>query len=322
MGILYHSPLFKHIREYFRSSQQDDTLFLFVPYIKTNVLEDLLVGISNRVVIVTTWKPENIQIGSSDLSLYPFCQRRDIALYVSSDLHLKIYSVGLENAILATGNVSHRGLLPGGNYEAATMLDLTIDDQIFLKRILQKARLVDSTMYEKILAWSDANHTDIQDLPTLNDIISLQRKDDFSISALPMTQSVNELIIGYRRICAGYVPSEDSETSACIIHDLVNYDIKFGLDDNMLIHDLTIAFFAHPFIQKIDEFISPEAYFGSIKAWIQNNCTDVPVPSRREITGNVQVLLRWFVRLGNGRYTIDVPKNYSQRIKRLDRNCG
>ena len=37
--------------------------------------------------------------------------------------------------------------------------------------------------------------------------------------------------------------------------------------------NLTAAFFAHPFIQRIDEFISPEVYFGQIKEWVQDNCT-------------------------------------------------
>ena len=42
-----------------------------------------------------------------------------------------------------------------------------------------------------------------------------------------------------------------------------------------------------------------------------------PFPSRRELTGNVQVLLEWFVALGSGRYEVDVPGRRSQRIRRL-----
>ena len=316
LGTLYHSPLLDRIREYFRDSSPDETIFLFVPYVKTGVLEILLEEIPNKIVIVTTWKPVDIQGGSSELSLYPFCQRRNIALYVSQGLHLKAYSVGLANMILATGNVSRRGLLPGGNYEAATKLDLTVDDQIFFRRILRKARLVDNAMYRELVAWSEANHANLPDLPALSDVISSQRKDDFSVSALPMTRSVDELVAGYRRISAGQRPSDDSETAACIIHDLVNYDIDTGLGDEEFVQNLTSAFFAHPFIQRIDEFISPEAYFGRIKEWVQDNCTDVPVPSRRELTGNVQVLLEWFARLGEGRYVVDVPGKRSQRIRK------
>ena len=317
LGTLYHSPLLDRIREYFRDSSPDETIFLFVPYVKTGVLEILLEEIPNKIVIVTTWKPVDIQVGSSELSLYPFCQRRNIALYVSQGLHLKAYSVGLTSAILATGNVSRRGLLPGGNYEAATKLDLTVDDQIFFRRILRKARLVDNAMYRELVAWSDANHANLPDLPTLRDVISSQRKEDFSVSALPMTRSVDELVAGYRRISTGQRPSDDSETAACVIHDLVNYDIDTGLGDEEFVQNLTSAFFAHPFIHRIDEFISPEAYFGRIKEWVQDNCTDVPVPSRRELTGNVQVLLEWFKKLGDGKYVIDIPGTRSQRIRKI-----
>ena len=317
LGTLYHSPLFDRIREYFMDDSPDETIFIFVPYVKTGVLEILLEEIPNKIVIVTTWEPKDIQAGSSELSLYPFCQRRNIALYVSQGLHLKAYSVGLANMILATGNVSRRGLLPGGNYEAATKLDLTVDDQIFFRRILKKARLVDDTMYEELVAWSEVNPTNLPDLPTLRDVISSQRKEDFSVSTLPMTRSVNELVAGYRRISTGQRPSDDSETAACIIHDLINYDIDAGLGDEEFVQNLTSAFFAHPFIQRIDEFISPEAYFGRIKEWVQDNCTDVPVPSRRELTGNVQVLLEWFVTLGNSKYMVDVPGKHSQRIRKI-----
>ena len=88
-------------------------------------------------------------------------------------------------------------------------------------------------------------------------------------------------------------------------------------DEDQFLKKLKIQFFAHPFIQKIDEFINPEAYFGSIKEWVQNNCTDVPVPSRRELTGNVQVLYDWFEKLGDGKYVIDVPGSHSQRITKV-----
>lgn len=318
MGILYHSPLFDRIREYFKDGRPEDTIFLFVPYIRTSVLENLLEGIPNRVVIVTTWEPKDIQSGSSELSLYPFCQGRNIALYISRGLHLKVYSVGLTSAILATGNVSRRGLLPDGNYEAATRVDnLAVGDRLFFESIRKKARLVDDAMYEELVEWSKANPPQSSEHIPLSGAISLPRMDDFLVSALPMTQTVDVLIAGYRRICAEEKPSEDLEESACIIHDLANYDITLGLEEDEFVRKLKSAFFAHPFIRRIDEFIAPEAYFGRIKEWIQSNCTDVPVPSRRELTGNVQVLLEWFVELGGGRYVVDVPGARSQRIRKL-----
>ena len=315
---LYHNPLFDHIRGYFERADPESTLFIFVPYVKTKVLEKLVGGLVNRIVVVITWEPKDIQFGSSELALYPFCRDHGIALYVSQKMHLKVYSAGLSSAILSTGNVSNSGLLPGGNYEVATMLeDLTVEDRLYFEGILREARLVDDALYEELKAWADENTTDLPKPPTLNDVVSALNKNNFLTSALPMTPDIDDLVSGYRRISAGHEPSDDPETAACIFHDLANYGIAPGLDPDAFLPALTEAFFSHPFIQKIDRFIAPEAYFGRIKEWIQNNCTDVPVPSRRELTGNVQVLLEWFVALGNGVYEVDVPGARSQRIKKV-----
>ena len=52
--------------------------------------------------------------------------------------------------------------------------------------------------------------------------------------------------------------------------------------DEDFINNYIFSFFTHPFIIKIDEFIEHGAHFGAIKEWIQKNCVDVPVPTRRD----------------------------------------
>ncbi|MXY60945.1 MAG: phosphatidylserine/phosphatidylglycerophosphate/cardiolipin synthase family protein [Cenarchaeum sp. SB0665_bin_23] len=318
MVMLYHSPLFEHIRTYLLNVSQHETIFLFVPYIHADVLAKLLNGIENSIVIVTTWEPTDLLSGASDISVYPYCQARGITLYVSEMMHLKVYSIGLNSAILATGNISYRGLMPKGNYEAAVYIEhLTNEDRLFFNTIQKNARLVDDDMYLKLKDWVRLNVIGVPKLPTLKDMIPPLSREDFLVSALPMTYSVDVLVAGYGMIRAGQDPSDNSEVAACIFHDLANYSIPLGLSDDEFRRELSNRFFAHPFICKMDEFIAPEAYFGRIKEWIQNNCTDVPVPSRRELTGNVQVLLEWFVSLGNGRYVVDIPGARSQRISKV-----
>ena len=323
MDGLIHSPLFGHISDYFAAGDTGaDTTFMFAPYVRAEVACKLLAGVRNRVVIVTTWNPADLRSGSSDIGLYPLCQERGYALYVNEDLHLKLYSVGLRDAVLATGNVSCRGLLPGGNYEAAVRTALTPSDRLFLEGIRRGARLVDDAVYEAVRGWLDVNPAGPPEAPSLSEIAPEPGADDFLISALPMTRSIDDLAAGYARMAEGGQPSGDPETAACIFHDLANYGVPPGLDRGGFLRELSVRFFAHPFIRRIDEFIDPEAYFGRIKEWVQDNCTDVPVPSRRELTGNVQVLLEWFVVLGAGRYQVDVPGRRSQRIRRLSRGTG
>ena len=315
---LFHSPLFEHIQKYLINGSVDETVFLFVPYIKTAVLDDLLDGVKNKIVLITTWNPADLQSGSSDIDLYPFCRRQRISMYVSDRLHLKMYSRDFASAMLATGNISKRGLFPNGNHEAAVMLErLTNEDRLFFEGIRRESILVNDTMYEAVKRWVDENGTAVPGHVRLKDIIHVSEKDYFLTSALPMTKSIDELVAGYLKITMGQEPSDDPETTACIFHDLANYDIPIGFSKTEFREQISASFFAHPFIQMIDKFIDPEAYFGRIKVWVQNNCTDVPVPSRRELTGNVQVLLKWFEVLGEGKYKVDVPGTKSQRIQKI-----
>ena len=315
---LYRSPLFEHIRKYLLDAPPHETVFLFVPYIQAEVLANLLDDIKNSVVIVTTWELADIMSGASDLAVYPYCQECGIALYVSEMMHLKVYSVGLNSAIVATGNISRRGLMPEGNYEAAVEVEhLTNENRLFFETIRANARLIDDAVYLKLKDWIKINAINVPKIPTLKDVIPMPDREDFLVSALPMTYSVDVLASGYTKIRTGQDPSDDQDVAGCIFHDLANYSIPLGLSDDEFRHELSSRFFAHPFIRRMDEFIAPEAYFGRIKEWIQDNCTDVPVPSRRELTGNVQVLLEWFASLGNGKYVVDVPGVRSQRISKI-----
>jgi len=68
---IFQSPLFPPIREYLvkPSEKNNITIHLFVPFIKTTVLEKLIEGIENKITIITTWEPNDLLSGSSELKL-------------------------------------------------------------------------------------------------------------------------------------------------------------------------------------------------------------------------------------------------------------
>src|SRR6185437_10490573 len=175
---------------------------------------------------------------------------------------------------------------------------------------------VDDELYSQLQSWYEKQEKIIVKSIDIEEITSINQRESFLISALPMTKDIVMLEVSYQKLNSGLEIS-DKETRDCIFHDLANYNIPLHLTKEEFISILKKSFFTHPFIKKIDEFIDPEAYFGSIKEWIQNNCTDVPVPSRRELTANVQVLYNWFEKLGDGKYVIDVPGAYSERIRKV-----
>lgn len=312
---MLHSPLFEKIREYLKNAKKEEQIFLYIPYIKTKILSKLVGNLDNKITIITTWEPNDLLSGSSELKLYPFCKENKITLYINNKIHLKVYSVGLQSAIIASGNISHNGLMPRGNFECGTIIDkLSSADRLYFEKIRTSANLVDDEFYQPLLEWYEKQSKEIPKHIKLEEIVSIPIRKNFLISALPMTKDVNDLVKGYEKINSGLEPSDDSEVTACIYHDLANYDILLGLSHDEFLNMLKKKFFEHQFIQRIDKFLNPCAQFGRIKEWVQKNCTTVPIPSRRELTGNVQVLYEWFEKLGDGKYVIDVPGEFSQRL--------
>ena len=313
-------PLFDSIREYFLKRDDENQIhYLFVPYIKTRVLEQLLEGIRGKVAIITTWRPMDLLAGSSELDLYLLCKKLGMVLYLNNRIHLKIYSSNFEDMILATANISNRGLgtIPEFNFECATYIqNIKNSDRRYFAQILKESIHVDDTIYDKIVKWYEQQEKIQIEKGEFDDIIPIKQKDQFLISSLPMTKSVQILEESYEKL-SKQITIDNIEIRNCVFHDLANYSIKLGLSNEEFKQKLKEEFFNQPFIQKIDEFIQPEAFFGRIKEWIQNNCTDVPVPSRRELTENIQVLLEWFEKLGDGKYVIDIPGKYSQRIRKV-----
>ena len=319
MTELIKSPLFEEIRNYLKTADPEKQIFLYVPYIKTKTLSKLVKDLENKITIITTWHMNDLlsPFASSELELYPFCKENNIALYINNKIHLKVYSVALESAIVATGNISQGGL-EGVNEECAVLVnELSSTDRLFFEKIRNEATYVDDDVYQKHLERYEELVNEIPKQIEYEDPIIVPKKDHFLKSALPMTRNVDDLIKGYENINSELKPSENDETTDCIYHDLTTYDIEPGLSQEEFLKKLKIQFFTHPFIKKIDEFINPEAYFGRVKEWVQKNCTTVPLPRRWELTENVQTLYDWFVKLGDGRYVVDAP-NHSQRIRKIE----
>ena len=312
---LNHSPLFETIKEYLNTAIIDETIYIFTPYIKTAILNKIIPQTNTKIVIITSWNTNDLLSGSSELELYPFCIENGITLYINNKIHLKFYSNEFNDGIIATGNISDRGLMHDGNYECAVYMDkIENSNRMFLQNIISKSTLINDDIYFELKNWLKNQTKILKNLDYFGKIVNNVTNNTFLISALPMTYCINDLISGYAKLNRDQEPSADKEISDCVYHDLANYDIELGLSNEKFLRKLKVNFFAHPFILRIDEFIDPYAYFGGIKEWVQNNCTDVPIPSRRSLTNNIQVLYEWFNELGDGKYVIDTPGSHSQRI--------
>ena len=294
-------------------------LFCYVPYIKTKILKKLSRrNFKSQITIITTWKINDLISGSSELELYQFCKENNITLYIHNKIHLKVYSVNMESAIVASGNISQNGLMEGGNYEAGVLVDkLEISDRLYLEKIKREAIFVDDKVYQIYLDEYEKCKKQAPEKMDFEDPKIIPQKDYFLKSALPMTENIDDLITGYEKINSNLEPSDNSEITNCIYHDLANYEIELGLSKEEFREKLQQQFFLHPFTQKINEFIetNERTQFGFIKRWVREHCTDVPLPRPWEFTKNIQILYQWFVELGD--YEIYVYGSHSESIRKI-----
>ena len=155
---ILQNPLFDKIQNYLEeASGTRKIVYVIAPYVKASVLERLLENVDARIVVITSWKAEDLAHGASDVETYQVCERFGARLYVNNTIHLKVYSIDFDDAILSTANVSRRGLgvdTDNPSVECATLIhDLSENDRLYLASIQKNAILVDDDMYSWAKIW-------------------------------------------------------------------------------------------------------------------------------------------------------------------------
>jgi len=294
---------------------QSKGLYIFCPYIKLQTLQILLEESTNIKAVFVRWETKDLILDSSDLEIYPYLKSIGITLYRNPRLHLKAYLDEYKKCFLTSANISSRALnLPDYakyNYEIGTIVEnLDIEDRLYFSIIESESILITDNIYKQLLEQLPEKK---KEFPCEEDFnLKFEAPDkDFLISSLPMTYSVETLF----RIYEDKKFVNEVELN-CALHDLAIYKIQLGLSSKEFREKLTSNFFSHPFVKAfLDNLkITNEIYFGAAKDWIHKNCTDVPTPRKWEITENTQILYRWIVKLGVGRYKIDIPGSYSERL--------
>lgn len=299
----------------FISSSKDEVL-IFCPFIQVASLTKLFSKVPNKLSIVTSWRTADLLSGISELELYPFCKSNNAYLYINQRIHLKVICRDYKDALVGSANITDRGLgfSPNSNHECIVYFDrINLEQRVHLMRILQESVLINDNIYKEFcdkltemrktyVKHEKYPNIEVEDFPNRN----------FLISALPMSKSIEVLFDYYAHPKLSEKNEEDYSGAA---HDLALYQIPSGLSQEEFYSCLKKSFFSQPFIKALKDFITNEKYFGQIKEWIQKTCVDVPVPSRRDLTGNVQVLYEWFAELGKEEYRIDKP-HISQHIFR------
>lgn len=292
----------------------ENEIVIFSPYINPNVLNKLLANKSANVSVITTWKLQDLWFGSSSLDTYTYAKNNSIKLFVNNRIHLKVYMVDWKECVSGSANLTERGmgLSSTYNYELNAKHDnIDLETSIYLRSIIAESKLVNESIYEEY----KKALLELPDKPNLKDVCDdlNAEVDEFLVSSLPMSLNINAL---YNLYSNNYKTDNEEELN-CALHDVALFKIPKKFTRSEFYSYLSEAFFDSLFVDELLGFVGEKGrYFGEVKEWIQNNCSDVPVPSRRDLTGNIQVLYKWIVELSNGRYAVDRP-NYSERIYKV-----
>ncbi|UPT74148.1 MAG: phospholipase D-like domain-containing protein [Elusimicrobiota bacterium] len=293
---------------------------LFSPYISVAMLERLpLVGAAERkVTIVTSWRLTDLMFGASDPKLFDYCRQNGIFLFVNQKLHLKSFLLDGKRLFTGSANLTLRGLGAIDQHNHETLVEVAEapeDYLLFLSRIKQESTLVTESLSKKLeaLFFQGLELPPMDQLKQLekmqsgvDDLLQQEKQGAFLISQLPMSRSIDDLFAVFM---GGH--GDDEQIQATARHDIANYDLAAlkTLSNVEFRAQLATRFFAQPFVSALCAFIDRPRRFGEIKEWVQRRCTDVPVPSRRDLTGNVQVLYQWLVDLGPDRFEVRRPQH-------------
>lgn len=298
--------------------RHEGTRYVFAPFIQAGALEVLLGNSKAPTIIVTRWNPDDLRSGVSDVDVFPLARIHGWTVMLHARLHLKAYSWNINEAVVGSANVTNRALgiqAPSNEEILVGPIKLPPGRVLQLRRIAAEANLVTAETYEAALGWI-ASQPPIPPHATMHEFPTIDRQ--FLTSVLPMSATPKAMTAALESFGTQAWDTLDDEVQECALHDAAN----LGLDPDLVMNArlpmdvVRDAFFKGGFIRAIEAKLDPCIHFGELKAWIQARCTDVPVPSRRDLTSKVQVLLRWFTELAPERYEVTVPMRHSERLCR------
>jgi hypothetical protein len=311
--------LFDKVRSFLATAEN---FTIFAPYIQSGLLMNLLKGHNGHLTntIITSWKPQDVALGISDIEVYNFCKDFEITLLVNNRIHLKAYTINeFASCYITSSNISKKGLAVGANhnYELGVFVDqLGIKDRIYFDQIIEEAEEVTQSYYEQVKEQVDKLVLK-KDMIKDFDIKSEGAAKSYLLTALPMSDSVEALSDIYQ--------GNDKNLSEDMIrsceHDIRLYQIPRNLKDKDFKSHLKEAYFNHRFIKDFLKFNGEGKHFGELTSWLHDHCTSVPTPRRFEIKEALQRVFKFTVALSEGEYEALVPYRRSQKLsKRKGKN--
>lgn len=132
-----------------------ESVQIITAYCKETAISQLDAIISSKVKvkrIMLRFRLDDVIKGSTDFSVIDFCRSRGWKVYIRFDLHAKTYIVDGKRGFVGSANATNSGLslIPHGNMEMGTLIDIDEIDMEKIEVLYADAILVDDFVYTKM----------------------------------------------------------------------------------------------------------------------------------------------------------------------------
>lgn len=307
------NPLIDNLKSGIENNE--GAVLLICPFVTLPAIKELFDSRRNfqDLKIITRWNEGDVLTRVSDIEIYPYLKEKGIKLFINTLLHVKLIIFKNNSAYLMTGNITGKGLglTDDMNIEAGVVTEINSIDWKMIFKIIESSNEVGDEMYKIYQKYIDENRIKQEELP---EIVMLDTFDKtHSISSLPVIEDPEKLYKNYEKI--NEIKNKDEYRKT--LHDLSIYNIPLGLDKVIFFNKLSEAFINHPFIVDLIDFLKSENQairFGKLKKWLQDNCSNKPVPYMFELTMNAKVFYKWLPFFFGKKIKITQPR-HSQLIE-------
>lgn len=296
MPILLTNEIMSAVTSELKSATE--SVQIITAYCKENAIEQLNNYISNSVLekrIMLRFRLDDLVKGSTDFSVIEFCRNRGWKVYIRFDLHAKTYIVDGKRGFIGSANATNSGLslIPHGNMEMGTLIDVDELDMEKIKTLYNDAILVDNDIYSKLKT---------QYLQV--DVTQTGKKyvwDD------EIKNMFNPKII---TLFSHELPDKDEFCNGDYISFL---DTEYNGDMSLLKEAFR---WSNSYLWLINILKENDGcmYFGSISEKLHNSLVSDPKPYRKDVKQLLVNMLNLIERLNMEEVVIDRP-NFSQRVR-------
>lgn len=280
-----------------------ESVQIITAYCKENAIVQLNNFISNTVSekrIMLRFRLDDLVKGSTDFSVIDFCRGQGWKVYIRFDLHAKTYIVDGKRGFIGSANATNSGLslIPHGNMEMGTLIDIDEVDMEKIEALYNDAILVDSEIYSKL----KSQYLQIEaSQPGKKYVWDDEIKNMFN-----------------PRITTLFSYELPDKTEFCNGEYVSFLDIEYNGDVSLLKESFR---WSNSYLWLLTVLKENDGcmYFGSITEKLHNSLVSDPKPYRKDVKQLLANMLNLIEVLDMDEIVVDRP-NYSQRV-RLKEMC-